>query len=63
MNNGDAYLELHAMALSFMEGAMVAFILAIIIVGFFGTWVMSLMLGAVCLGCLGARRLSDGGEG
>jgi hypothetical protein len=48
---------------SLAEGAMVAFILAIIVVGFFGPWVISVMLGAVCLGCIGLRRMSDGGEG
>ena len=48
---------------SLAEGAMAAFILAIIIAGFFGPWVISLILGAVCVGCLGAWRLSGGGEG
>jgi hypothetical protein len=50
------------MIANFAEGAMVAFIVAIIIAGFFGPWVISLMLGAVCLGCIGMRRMSGGGE-
>ncbi len=45
------------------EGAMVGFIVAIIIAGFFGPWVISVILGAVCVGCLGMKRMSDGGEG
>lgn len=48
---------------SFAEGAMVAFILAIIVAGFFGPWVISVLLGAVCVGCLGLKRTSDGEEG
>ena len=51
------------MVANLTEGAMVAFIVAIIIAGFFGPWVISLMLGAVCVGCLGLKRMSDGGEG
>ena len=45
-----------------VEGVMVAFILAIIIAGFFGPWVISLMLGAVCVGCIGLAKMG-GGEG
>ncbi len=45
------------------EGAMIAFILAIIVAGFFGPWVISLILGAVCVGCIGLKRMSGGGEG
>ncbi len=44
------------------EGVMIAFIVAIIIAGFFGPWVISLMLGAVCVGCIGLKRMSGGGE-
>lgn len=50
------------MIASVAEGVMVGFIVAIIIAGFFGPWVISLMLGAVCLGCLGMRS-ANGGEG
>ncbi len=41
---------------------MIAFIVAIIIAGFFGPWVISLMLAAVCVGCIGLKRMSGGGE-
>ena len=44
------------------EGVMVAFIVAIIIAGFIGPWVFSLMLGTVCVGCLGLKRMGGGGE-
>jgi hypothetical protein len=47
---------------SVAEGAMAAFILAIIIAGFFGPWVISVFLGVVCVGCIGARSLWGGGE-
>lgn len=50
------------MTASYGEGAMIVFIVAIIIAGFFGPWVISLLLGGVCVGCLGYSRLS-GGEG
>jgi hypothetical protein len=45
------------------ERAMMGFILAIIIAGFFGPWVISLILGAVCVGCLGLKFMSGGEEG
>lgn len=45
-----------------LEGVMIAFIVSIIIAGFFGPWVISLMLTAVCLGCIGLKRMSGGGE-
>lgn len=51
------------MGASLAEGAMVAFIVAIIIAGFFGPWVISLILAAVCVGCLGFKRMNDGREG
>ncbi|MBX9758680.1 MAG: hypothetical protein K2Y29_07865 [Beijerinckiaceae bacterium] len=45
------------------EVAMVGFIVAIIIAGCFGPWVISLILGAVCVGCLGLKSMSGGEEG
>jgi hypothetical protein len=44
------------------EAAMAAFIVAIIVAGFFGPWVISVMLGAVCVGCIGYKRMTGGGE-
>lgn len=51
------------MGANFAERAMVAFIVAIIIAGFFGPWVISLMLALVCIGCVGLKRMNGGREG
>jgi hypothetical protein len=44
----------------FAEKAMVAFIVGIIIVGFFGPWLISLFLAALCAGCWYASRPQQG---
>ncbi len=46
------------MVLRVSEWAMLAFILAIIVAGLFGPWVISAILLAVCAGCWGMARLS-----
>jgi hypothetical protein len=44
----------------FADKAMVAFIVGIIIVGFFGPWLISLFLAALCAGCWYASRPQQG---
>ena len=48
------------MVAGYGDMAMIGFILVTIIAGFFGLWVIPLLLGALCVGCWGLGRLSDG---
>ena len=46
------------MSSRFAEWAMIAFILATIVAGLFGPWLISLFLAALCAGCWWASRRS-----
>jgi len=48
------------MVAGYGDMAMIGFILVTIVAGFFGPWVISLLLGALCVGCWGLGRLNDG---
>lgn len=51
------------MIVRFAEKAMVGFIVGVIILGLFGSWLISLFLAALCAGCWYACRPQQGGGG